>query len=1028
LSRLFTDGFGIAYDATNGKYVSALFGQTASSPNPNAATFPFTTNATAYAPFNFTTAAVLQQKADLTALGNMNDCAECHVGGGAMEYIPKYIADGSVGSPLQGTADPAQRIPLRTAGTTGGILDTLVSSFNYLIDVFGPKGDGKGATYTAIKNDFAQSGVLEMDCLVCHLKNYSWEERKSAVRARGFDASRVTGAGFGSYSTSATPSSTVTYDPAKVVFANGADDAGGYKLASTVTQNILAVPDSGNCASCHAATVKEKFQVEWKKRGDFWGGSEVHGGFGCMGCHERNDLTVNGAIDKTKVGTTGLANSANKKLSLCDPAKGGDSGYDAQWNAMDKVAFKNCADCHLGTAGNGKTYGAPNPTTAHQNAGLLAKIAQKQYDSTGLMTSNGVANVSHLDIIDCTVCHSRKADATVALYNADGTFKNYTTFKITGGAMVDGTGKDEEGRLATHDTTKVERDMYDNYALYWNGGKLFLGNMLTSFFWRDMNTLYDANMDGRGPGLDPILQTHVAQLNPEALMKDGIVDSTEIGTHITNIASGLPALNGNATDTPIIKLAALAVPFKWTHNIAPASQALGKNCADCHDAGSTFLNKKIVVSPKTNFTYSSGQMVNFTKVNGLTQATDMHPNVVNKAGNRSVAVPIFTPTAAGNLSDDSQAVQRAAMIYEGTFTNQDRSWKASAVTGSTRSAVGQANSPWYDSANKTTGSAGWVLKIQERDAGAATFVERSFSVSNNTLTNVDGLIAHMGGFAINYGFTITNGGSENLVITPKAGKEIRLSPQTDVGPLGLTALWTGEPITGVNGTPYATRAAWLTYFNGITAAGSGIGINPVAAFHDTITTATVGTSVTFEAETPASAGFFTYVWIFGDGTSSTVAGIKTVAKTYTTAGTYTVTLKVTDEEGKTDLVQKTVMVSPATAVVAVGTPVVTPATLVTAMPLNTLPAHNKVYVSWGDGTSMTIFNPHTDATIDLSHKFSRISQYLVTPAAPAVPYYKYTTTVKYYNGSSLVQQTNLTVKVNKNAEVDGTYISTAVIP
>jgi PKD repeat protein len=222
----------------------------------------------------------------------------------------------------------------------------------------------------------------------------------------------------------------------------------------------------------------------------------------------------------------------------------------------------------------------------------------------------------------------------------------------------------------------------------------------------------------------------------------------------------------------------------------------------------------------------------------------------------------------------------------------------------------------------------------------------------------------------------------------------------------------------------------VSALNTVTPEAYGIGIDPVAAFAaGDPTTAMAGTSVTFTAAVPASAGFFTYTWIFGDGTTTTVTdGTRTVTKTYTTAGTYTLTLKVIDEEGKASIAMKAITVSPATTVVAVGTPVVTPASLVTAIPLNTLPVHNKVYVSWGDGTSMTIFNPHTAATIDLSHKYSRVSQYLVTPAAPAAPYYQYITNVKYYNGSSLVQQTNLTVKVNKNAETDGTYITTAVIP
>ncbi|WP_243688684.1 hypothetical protein [Geotalea toluenoxydans] len=54
--------------------------------------------------------------------------------------------------------------------------------------------DGSPASFEPTVNDYSQTGVLEMDCLMCHLKDYSWEERKKAVRTGKFDASRVTGA------------------------------------------------------------------------------------------------------------------------------------------------------------------------------------------------------------------------------------------------------------------------------------------------------------------------------------------------------------------------------------------------------------------------------------------------------------------------------------------------------------------------------------------------------------------------------------------------------------------------------------------------------------------------------------------------------------------------------------------------------------------------------------------------------------------------------------------------------------------
>ena len=96
--------------------------------------------------------------------------------------------------------------------------------------------------------------------------------------------------------------------------------------------------------------------------------------------------------------------------------------------------------------------------------------------------------------MDCSACHSRKISSSV--WN-------------TGGAVVDATGVDAAGRLADHENEFVDRNnMTDRTGLAWYGGKLIRVGLLNTMFYRDKNDVdFDANLDGRGGGMDALLMT-----------------------------------------------------------------------------------------------------------------------------------------------------------------------------------------------------------------------------------------------------------------------------------------------------------------------------------------------------------------------------------------------------------------------------------------------------------------------------------------------------------------------------------------
>ena len=125
----------------------------------------------------------------------------------------------------------------------------------------------------------------------------------------------------------------------------------------------------------------------------------------------------------------------------------------------------------------------------------------------------------------------------------------------------------------------------------------------------------------------------------------------------------------------------------------------------------------------------------------------------------------------------------------------------------------------------------------------------------------------------------------------------------------LTYLWTfGDGTTSTAASPSHTFTAAGTYtpkltvtdVGGLTASASTASITVTAAPLPPVIKATAtpssvfaSTAIAFSSAgtTDPSGTTMTYLWTFGDGTTSTTAS---PSKTYTTAGTYNVTLKVTD--------------------------------------------------------------------------------------------------------------------------------------
>ena len=705
-----------------------------------------------------------------------------------------------------------------------------------------------------------------------------------------------------------------------------------------------------------------------------------------MGCHQRKPTAAtfdelgdpvtpaqDAAADYNSVGPFDAvgANYPTQGTALLghDPAKGS-APFSSMYNKNDFAAFKKCNDCHAKQGDGGSDFGAPDPEAAHREAGLMDRIVQSG-------TMDGTMAINHIDLMECSACHSRKI--------------NSFDWLNTGNPMVDATGSDHEGRMTDHENNAViKTDMTDRSSLGWYKGKLLRVSYLNTMFYRDngANTGYDANRDGRGGGMDPTLTTHVNNVNDgfvtpgvmgparhwAAITDDNLVEVSEGVWESTvdgaDFAERLTAINtylGGAADT---RISMMHVAFKDQHGVSPAAYAWGSGkgndpygapvdqagCLDCHDAGANFYNGSVnTYGDGVNMTWNAGQVVPFTKVNGASQATDMHPNVKDRFGVRTTAT---LATAGGSASTAPVEIPRAATLYETSF--KTRAPFAAEYVGVAPPSLGGSE-------------AGWLFMVEARSTIDQTITKRTRSLPSGTnVTDIAGLFSALGATFTGTmpEFTITNNGT-GLTLTANADFEVRLMGGIDNShSYGLGgAAYVDTSWTTVTGDVIDNRADWVAYLNSIggldPANDLGLDVAPDATFGAAVPTSVVlsdtvengGTaSVTLVAdETANTTGNFTYLWYVNGSKLDAVGGVYTATFDY--PGFYPVILRVINSQGMIAQTQRNIEVTlPAPTGDLSFDALIDVAGQLTISNIDdgelvpTVLDYDRVSVSWGDGS------------------------------------------------------------------------------
>jgi hypothetical protein len=465
-------------------------------------------------------------------------CGNCHPGGGPLEYDRdgrRYDA---------WMRDPASGL------TTGG-------------------DNGLDGDY--YKARWSETGVIEADCLLCHMPEYDLKQRNGALANLNFRWAATAGAGFGTVTgkVAANEQPTVAYDKSKF-------DADGNVLV-----HIGPEPRNETCLGCH-------FKPDWKKRGAAYSTrTDVHmvAGLRCVDCHAAGSRAVDARIRGREVHQFGKGD---------DP-----SGWVR--NDLDNTV-RSCESCHLGGWRN-----APRATHAWLPPFHMEKIAcQTCHIPTRAVKS---ALVQASDVYNQAPRITPPPKHIWTFYDQEMVFWNHY------GELDLFTGKDEPTNVTRPTLIRYKGKIHPANRVHsaWVGfeeqGKPGLNQLFMKDFFQ-MWTQHRADPKSKYPELAKITDDNkdgVIEVNrPEEI--DALLAATKAYLSATGFpmedrrlvwVSDSRAYYSSSESRQLAheeyEATAYASVYKFSHDVAPARAALGSGgCTDCHRSESPFFQGAVL--------------------------------------------------------------------------------------------------------------------------------------------------------------------------------------------------------------------------------------------------------------------------------------------------------------------------------------------------------------------------------------------------------------------------------------------------
>jgi len=420
---------------------------------------------------------------------------------------------------------------------------------------------------------WSESGVLEADCMLCHLPEYDYKARNTQLEKLNFKWAATEGSGLAKVDGSIKDKKNIVvkYDTLKF-------DASG-----KVSLHVVREPRNETCLNCHA-------KPDWKKRGTtFSERRDVHfaAGLKCVDCHPAGSNAVDERIRGKEIHQFG---------------KGDDPSGNVR-NDLDNTV-RDCKDCHL---------------TGYLNAPISKHSWLPQL---------------HIENIACQTCHIKERPIKSALVQVSDIFNPGT--KISPPPKYIWTFYDQNMNYWNHYgelnmfTVKDEPTDPSRPVLARYKGKIFPVNPVHSAWpgiliegkpgldqptmkdvfgmWTAHNadtTVYpllssirDDNGDGIREVNRPVEIDAIIKSVEQCLQKTGCDLSGKRIVWVNNDRVYTDGSHFTMLPKEEYESSPYASVYKYSHDVVPARAALGVNgCSDCHSFNAQFFMAKIVKYP-----------------------------------------------------------------------------------------------------------------------------------------------------------------------------------------------------------------------------------------------------------------------------------------------------------------------------------------------------------------------------------------------------------------------------------------------
>ncbi len=423
------------------------------------------------------------------------------------------------------------------------------------------------------KAQWSETGVMEADCLLCHLPDYRHEKRNAELKKLNFRWAATSGAGLGEVTGSVADKKkpVVAYDKTK------------FNEDGTLIPRMAVHPRNKACLACHE-------QPGWKKRGaDYRARTDVHlrAGLRCVDCHPAGSRSVDPLAREREVHQFG---------------KGDDPGGRVRDDLDGTV--RDCAACHTGG-----DFGAP--VAHHRNLPPLhlARLSCQACHITEKMVKPIQLQAS--DVFNPDPLIQKGGKQLWTFYGPEGTYRNHY-------GILHMMGYDDKPTESFRPVlARYKGKIYPVNRIHsaWPGiedakTKGLLQPRMTDIFkmWSeyraapskhpDLAVIRDDNGDG------------VLEVNrPEEIA--GLISA--VTKHLTAI--GYPLEGGRvvwvsnervyssgtefrAVEKHEWEASPFANTHKYNHDVQPAQAALGSNgCTDCHHRNAPFFTQAVLKRP-----------------------------------------------------------------------------------------------------------------------------------------------------------------------------------------------------------------------------------------------------------------------------------------------------------------------------------------------------------------------------------------------------------------------------------------------